>query len=780
MSIDVSPRLGAALVLALTAGCGRCALADDDDQKLRDRKPAIVGPVVRHPDPWKLADRVAPGALPGAADDTFISRNMVMRAWLPLSNFPGYAGAAEKSAADCWGYTSASGREYALIGLGWGTGVVEVTDPANPAIVTVVPGPNSLWHDVTVIGTYAYAVTDQTGVGVQVLNLSQIDSGSVTLVRNYSQGGHTTTHTIVSNPDSGYLYLCGGNAANGGMIPAATAPDPTFPTFSGTGWRTQYVHEAQIVSYTSGPYAGKEIAFCFAGGPYYGNSNGLAIVDITNKLSPATLSLISYPGIRFCHQGWTTADRKHLYINDELDAPSAGSGNTPRFLGRIFDVSNLSEPRVVSVFQNGLPSVDHNEYVKGRYLYMSNYTTGLRVWDLEAPLKPREVAYFDTRPEDDGTSYNGAWGNYPYFPSGTVIVSDLERGLFVLQLSVLEFEQAGVLPATLQPGVRTPVSIRVKEQGAQVAKVEVHANVNGLPAQPYPMSLQPDGSYAGELPAALCHDRMSYFFLATATNGRTFVWPYLAVNGEPLRADVQTSQTTLFSDTFQSSLGWTVQNDASLTAGGWARGVPVAWTSGAPLHGSPKSDADGSGSCYVTGNTAGADVDGGPTRLLSPALDLSGAPEARVTYQRWLVSLVGSPDVLTTEISNNNGSSWTTVHDAYQATGGWEQVRFRVADYVTPTSQVRVRFSIADAGNDSTTEAAVDGFTVTSLGCESCMANCDGSTSAPVLNVADFTCFLQRYALGEPYANCDGSTTLPAVNVADFTCFLQQYAGGCP
>jgi hypothetical protein len=61
-----------------------------------------------------------------------------------------------------------------------------------------------------------------------------------------------------------------------------------------------------------------------------------------------------------------------------------------------------------------------------------------------------------------------------------------------------------------------------------------------------------------------------------------------------------------------------------------------------------------------------------------------------------------------------------------------------------------------------------------------CPANCDGSTLYPVLNVADFTCFLTRFSAGEAYANCDCSTTAPALNVSDFTCFLQQFAGGCP
>jgi hypothetical protein len=60
-----------------------------------------------------------------------------------------------------------------------------------------------------------------------------------------------------------------------------------------------------------------------------------------------------------------------------------------------------------------------------------------------------------------------------------------------------------------------------------------------------------------------------------------------------------------------------------------------------------------------------------------------------------------------------------------------------------------------------------------------CYANCDGSTTEPILNVADFTCFLSKFAAGDPYANCDGSTTEPILNVADFTCFLSKFAAGC-
>jgi hypothetical protein len=103
-----------------------------------------------------------------------------------------------------------------------------------------------------------------------------------------------------------------------------------------------------------------------------------------------------------------------------------------------------------------------------------------------------------------------------------------------------------------------------------------------------------------------------------------------------------------------------------------------------------------------------------------------------------------------------------------------------------PTARTQPRFSpdgsVVYIGADAFT-----GFTKSYLfavgvarGGGACYANCDASTTAPVLNVADFTCFLQQFAAGESYANCDQSTTVPALNVADFTCFLQRFAAGCP
>jgi hypothetical protein len=60
-----------------------------------------------------------------------------------------------------------------------------------------------------------------------------------------------------------------------------------------------------------------------------------------------------------------------------------------------------------------------------------------------------------------------------------------------------------------------------------------------------------------------------------------------------------------------------------------------------------------------------------------------------------------------------------------------------------------------------------------------CYPNCDESTAPPILNIADFTCFLNRFAAQDPRANCDLSTALPQLNISDFSCFLNRFAAGC-
>jgi hypothetical protein len=85
-----------------------------------------------------------------------------------------------------------------------------------------------------------------------------------------------------------------------------------------------------------------------------------------------------------------------------------------------------------------------------------------------------------------------------------------------------------------------------------------------------------------------------------------------------------------------------------------------------------------------------------------------------------------------------------------------------------------------DAATSSGGALALSGGYWATAGAPACYANCDASTTAPVLNVLDFNCFVNRFAAGDSYGNCDGGTTPPVLNILDFNCFLNRFAAGCP
>jgi len=120
-------------------------------------------------------------------------------------------------------------------------------------------------------------------------------------------------------------------------------------------------------------------------------------------------------------------------MDDEIDENSLGI-NTRTL---IWDVQDLDNPFYIGDFSSSIAATDHNMYVKGNYVYQANYRGGLRVLDLTdvANANLSEVGYFDTYPENNNNGYNGAWSNYPYFPSGNIIISTIDRGLFIVKAS---------------------------------------------------------------------------------------------------------------------------------------------------------------------------------------------------------------------------------------------------------------------------------------------------------------------------------------------------------
>ncbi len=729
------------------------AIAHVDDPKARDLLPPVNAP----------AFRAAEG---GAAAEVFQSSGVLLKSWLPLNTFA----SAPTSGNDCWGYVHpVSGREYAIIGLSTGTAFVEVTNPANAQIVGEIPGPNSLWRCVKTYGSYCYAGSEG-GNGVQVIDMTNIDGTNgalprVNLVREVTTGGATATHTIFVDTASGYLYRAGGSS--NGLRIYDVHTDPSNPAFVGQ-WSNVYVHEAQIVTYTSGPWAGKQIAFC-CGGANGGNVNtGMYIVDVTNKAAPVQLSFTTYPGAKYCHQSWLSNDQKRIYINDELDEGATVSLTTTI----VMNVENLAAPVVEGDFDNGNSAIGHNLYIKGDRLFEANYRSGIRVFDLsQSAQNPPEVGFFDTWPGDDLPQFNGLWNVWPYFPSGTFIGSDLNRGLFVWRL--------GAPPAAIsypngRPSVVSPAGAEitisaVPGQGVTLAPDAVKLVVT-IGAQSTDIVMDPIGGnlYRGSFPPIACTTPFSYAFRIDGPDG-----PYADPSGS-MAAVSATSVNVMLDDPCEAQGGWSLAAAGDNAATGtWINGDPVGTTA------QPEDDHSASGTrCFVTGNAAAGasvgtnDIDGGTTTLTSPVFAASGS-NSFITYWRWYSNDQGSApneDSMPVQISNDGGTTWATLETVTENANAWVKRSFRVADFVAPTASMRIRFVARDLLNGSVVEAGVDDVQVISYDCSVAIAgdiNGDG-----VVNGADLGLLLGGW--GQPGVtdlNGDGIT-----NGADLGILLGAWA----
>lgn len=329
------------------------------------------------------------------------------------------------SGAAIYGYTSASGREYATMGVRNGTAIVEVTNPSVPIIRAHIPGPSSLWHENVVLGDYCYSVTEGGG-GIQIIDLRNIDLGVATLVATYTGNGLDNVHTIQADPATNRLFV---NGSNRGFL-VLDASNPTALVEVGR-WTTKYVHDCVIRNFDSGPNAGKQIGFFFC------SISGLYIVDITNPGAMVDRGMLNYylgASVNFyCHSGALTPDGRYLMVNDEFDE---NKSLTPSCTTIVVDVQNLDEPTVASRFASGINTIDHNSHLRGGYLFLSAYKAGMRVYNAQNPTSLFEVGFFDSYPQSTNVnSYDGNWGVYAGFASGNVVISDINSGLFVLDPS---------------------------------------------------------------------------------------------------------------------------------------------------------------------------------------------------------------------------------------------------------------------------------------------------------------------------------------------------------
>lgn len=320
---------------------------------------------------------------------------------------------------DIWGYANGE-HEYALVGTVTGFSVVDVSCPQYPNELFFIPGSSSTWRDVKTWGKYAY-VTTEAADGLLIVDLSDL-SGQTYI---YTDEFFTTSHNIFID-ENGYAYIFGadgnqefsqGNISAGGAVILDLNQDPMNPTLVGI-FDDYYLHDGMVRGDTlwgSAIYAGV-----------------FSIVDVADKSNPTIMS--SYPtSCQFTHNAWISDDNNFLFTTDETAGCYVGS----------YDVSDIYDIQEIDLIQewtgdgaNGEQEnvIPHNTHVLGDFLVTSYYTSGVTIIDSSNPFNLVEVGYYDTSPMTGG-NFDGCWGAYPYLPSGLILATDQQEGLFILHSS---------------------------------------------------------------------------------------------------------------------------------------------------------------------------------------------------------------------------------------------------------------------------------------------------------------------------------------------------------
>lgn len=340
---------------------------------------------------------------------------------------------------EIWGFTQ-DGNEYAVIGSTLGTHIFDVTDPASAEEVAFVEGavasPVIIHRDFHDYAGYLYVVADEGFSSLQIIDLSGLPA-SVEVVYD-SSALFQRSHNIFIDEDAGMMYVCGGNTT----LNVYSLADPEAPTLvidcdqSVDGWGAiGYVHDV---------YVRDGIAWCNA-------ADALFVVDFSNPSEPQVLgSLTEYPENGYNHSGWLNEDGTIYALADENHGLRI----------KLVDVSDLTDMQVVGFAGSGVNelSIVHNLIWDGDFLHVSHYYDGYYVFDCSDPTNPELAAFYDTSTIAHQSSYEGAWGVYPLLPSGNVLVSDMQEGLFIIApslptaVSETDNEEFQVFPNPARPG----------------------------------------------------------------------------------------------------------------------------------------------------------------------------------------------------------------------------------------------------------------------------------------------------------------------------------------
>ena len=614
---------------------------------------------------------------------------------------------------DIWGYTAPNGDEYAILGTTIGTAFYNCTDPANPYFVGFIGGPFSTWRDMKTYDEYAYIVTEGGG-GMQIVSLANPEAPF--LVKTWGESLWSNTHNIAIDLGAGMAYACGTN--NGMRV--LDLSDPENPTLAAT-YNNHYVHDLHVQNGQA------HLAEIYSG--------RYRIVDVNNLPSFPTKDSVLTLGL-FTHNAWANETDTIAVTTDESSGGRLG----------IYDISNPNNIQLEANFTVNGNAIIHNAYIRGDTMYAAWYTEGFVAVDISNPSSPTLKASYDTSPYGPGAGYEGAWGCYPFSPSGVVYISDREEGLHIIRVDgfPMQFTHAPLPNTQSEAGPYTVTSEITSLVNANITSADVFYRVGGGAWQSAAMS--PTGNpdeWSGNIPGQISPIQVDYYLQASDDQGNTHWIPETTQAGDDVFSFLIGRLVTGYENDFEglTDEGWT--HGLVSTEDDWQRGVPQGKSGQSSRHqGTSWYDPDSafSGSlCW--GNDLGNGSNGSYSAnvsnwLESPPIDCTGKTNTHLVFQRWLSVEGAAYDQARILVNgtmvweNPVGFTGDSFHvlDAY-----WRQQTYDISAIADNNPSVVVRFELTSDSKMELGGWAIDDVKLVSLqpspGIDSILLT--GPTSAP-------------------------------------------------
>lgn len=315
------------------------------------------------------------------------------------------------SGNDVWGYTAPNGDEYAVMGLNNGVSIVDITDPRNPNEVQFIDQATTGWRDIKTWDQFIYVTSESSDNGLLVVDMRNVRD-TITwdnLFLPIPTGETVNSCHNIYIDEFGFAYLAGCNPGEGGVEIFDLRSTPSIPEFAGR-IDLEYSHDVYVRNnrvYSSEISAGH-----------------FAIYNVEDKSNPFLVATQTTP-FSFTHNTWLSDNGEVIFTTDER-------GNAPVASYDISDPNNiqlLDEFKPLETLGTGV--APHNVHVWEDWLIISYYTDGCIIVDASVPDNMIEVGNFDTFLQI-GSGFGGAWGAFPFFPSGTILIGDTQQGLFIV------------------------------------------------------------------------------------------------------------------------------------------------------------------------------------------------------------------------------------------------------------------------------------------------------------------------------------------------------------